>query len=148
MVALGRDGEARALGRDGGGPTRRWHEPRRAPARPSAPALAYLLPLLGLLAGSSAFQGPWRDAPLPAGVRPQGIPARMLEPAALAAPASGAPPAVVPPPQTAALPPGPPARPESGKPPSPQVFTLPEAVAFGLQNSPRLRAAYAAIERA
>src|SRR5262249_50653816 len=45
-------------------------------------------------------------------------------------------------------PPGPPARPESGKPPSPQVFTLPEAVAFGLQNSPRLRAAYAAIERA
>src|SRR5262245_19955781 len=36
----------------------------------------------------------------------------------------------------------------SEKPGPPPVFSLPQAVAFGLQNSPRLQAALAAIERA
>jgi outer membrane protein TolC len=60
-----------------------------------------------------------------------------------AAPVDGPPPAVAPA-QTAPLPSDTPSSPPS----SPQKFTLPEAVAFGLQNNPRLRAAFAAIERA
>jgi outer membrane protein len=79
----------------------------------------------------------------------------MLEPpAANAGPkgpsssAGSALPPVASPPQTAALPPGSPALPEFGKSSSPVVFSLPQAVAFGLRNSPRLRAAAAAIERA
>src|SRR5215470_5240023 len=141
MVALGRLREACALVRDRGKPLCSGSEPRRAPVPLSASAIAYLLPLLGLLSGCSAFKGPWLEAPLPPEVSPQGIQAHLLEPATppgahATGLASGAPPAVASPPQTAALPQGSPALPEFDKPSSPQVFSLPEAVAFGLQNSP------------
>jgi outer membrane protein TolC len=94
--------------------------------------------LLGLFAGCAAIEGP---------VSLEGIQGRVLDPAANASLAGDAPPAVAPPP-TAAVPAGSPAQQELDKPTSPPQFSLREAVAFGLQNSPRLRAAFAAIERA
>jgi outer membrane protein TolC len=94
--------------------------------------------LPGLFAGCAAIEGP---------PSPEEIHARMVNPAANAALAGAAPPAPIPP-RPAALPTGPPVLPEPDKPLPPGEFSLREAVAFGLRNSPRLRAAYAAIERA
>jgi OMF family outer membrane factor len=93
--------------------------------------------LLGLFAGCAAVEGP---------VSPEEIHARMVDPAVNAS-SSGAPPAVAPP-RTDAPPAGPSVLPDLDKLAAPQEFSLREAVSFGLRNSPRLRAAYAAIERA
>src|SRR5262249_22931484 len=111
-----------------------------------ARALAPVLPLLGLLAGGSVLEGAGSEAPLPRAVGPQGIRAPTPEPAANPGPRGPSSPGGAPPP--APLPAGPPPRPGFDKQAPPQLFSLPEAVAFGLENSPRLRAAYAATERA
>jgi outer membrane protein TolC len=84
-----------------------------------------------------------RHLPIPPEVAPQGIAARVLIPPDLN----------INPPETVVKPanpdqtqPAPPLTANSELPPP--VFSLPDAIAFALQNSPRLRAARAAIERA
>jgi outer membrane protein len=119
---------------------------------------AFTTPLLAvfLIAGCAAID-PWRSAsPLPANVTTDNIRARMIPPVTLDAPETPAV-ASAKPTHTAAaafLTRVPATTPvvasfeasESSE--SAQVFSLPEAIAFGLQNNPRLAAALAAIERA
>ncbi len=98
-----------------------------------------LMPLL-LVAGCAS----WRPAlPIPPEVTPTGVAARVLIPPDLN----------VNPPETVVKPgaPGqtsahPPASPGLGV--EPTTFALPDAIAFALQNNPRLRSARAGIERA
>ncbi len=137
-----------ALGLNGGGMMRLRRDRRGAEAqaglpagahagmRPSASSLYLLLPLVFHSAGCSCHGPPWVQPPLPASITPEAIQARVVGEAA----------------QTRNSELGIRSEEQSSSalpvPSSEFVrFTLPEAVDFALQNSPRLWAAVAAIER-
>jgi outer membrane protein len=130
----------------GGRPMRSGTGPRPVPACPSA-ALVWLLGPLCLLAGCS-FLPPSHPPPV-FDLTPEGVAARVLAPVTLdqvdRPPPVDGPAPVAPLPRSPDVPPSPAAAAEA---PGPPVFSLPQAVAFGLENNPRLLAARAAIERA
>jgi outer membrane protein len=117
--------------------------PRASTCTPAVPRLPgsvrALMPLL-LVAGCAS----WRPAlPIPPEVTQSGVAARVLIPPDLNV---NPPETVVKPGTTGQAPAGPPAAPCLGA--ERTTFALPDAIAFALQNNPRLRSARAAVERA
>ncbi len=111
-----------------------------ASAKPSRRGFARALAPLLLVAGCTSGPPP---APVPPEISPAGVAARVLIPHDLNVnPAE----TVVDPGVPAQAPSNPPPIPSLT--PAPTVFALSDAIAFALQNSPRLRSARAAIERA
>ncbi len=108
---------------------RLWRQPRSFPALPLPHAPSWLPPLLCLLAGCAALEPPWKPCPVPPQVTVEGMRDRM----SATAPESSA--------ELAE-------QPACAEPDGGPRFSLPQAIDFGLQNSPRLRAALAAIDRA
>ena len=111
---------------------------RLAPPGPRLLRRARVLAPL-LIAGCAS----WHATPVPPELTPDGVARRVLAPYGLNVnPAE----TVV---QPGAPDEGPPDAPApQDKPAEPTIFTLPDAIAFALRNSPRLRSARAAIERA
>lgn len=109
----------------------------------AAARLSLGLPALFCLLGYAGCASRHGPSPIPPEVGPPGIAARVLVPASVN----------INPTETVVKPDAP-GRPSPGAPPSPllgdgpMIFALSDAVAFALENNPRLRSARAAIERA